>query len=796
MKHTLLIALLAVSTTVGAQSVKSPYQKGYIDFNKNGAMDVFENPNEPIDNRVNNLIKQMTLEEKEGQLLTGLGWHFYERKEGKVLMTDKFREAMGKSPMGSVWGFFRADPWTRKNLVTGLNPSLAPKAANQMQRYIIENTRLGIPMILAEECAHGHMAIGATVFPTSIGQAATFNPELIHRMAQATAYETRRQGAHIGYGPILDLARDPRWSRVEETYGEDPYLIGEMGAAVVTGFQGKNLKSDRNVISTLKHFAAYGWTEGGHNSGRANVGEREMEEHVLPPFRRAVEAGALSVMSSYNEVDGTPCTSSRHLLTDVLKKRWGFEGFVVSDLHSISGLTGHGVAANRREAAKKALEAGIDADLSGVDIKNHVIDLVNKGEMDISVVDEAVRRVLKAKFIVGLFDNPFTAENLTGFPKEHKELAREVARQSVTLLKNNNNILPLKKGAQKIALIGPNADNGYNMLGDYTAPQLEKDIITVRKGMAAKLAQTPSLLSYSKGCAIRDTTSNEMAEALRTAAAADVVVMVMGGSSARDFSSEFEATGAARVSQNSVSDMESGEGYDRSTLDLMGRQMELLKEVKKLGKPMIVVLIKGRPMILNWMEENADAIIDAWYPGMEGGNAIADVIFGDYNPAGRLPISVPRSVGQLPVFYNTKRSANRSNYVEEKGTPLYSFGYGLSYTTFDYANLKITNNKDINHISVSVEAEITNSGNRAGDEVVQLYVRDEVASFTTPVKQLKAFKRIHLKPGEKTKVRFELDKQAFEMYDKEGTFMVEPGKFTITVGPSSIHTPLKETIEL
>lgn len=796
MRHKpLLVCGLILSSHLAM--AQSPYKKGWIDFNKNGKKDLYEDPTQSEEARIADLLSQMTTDEKAGQLLTALGWEMYERNGNCIALTDKFRKEMAENKLGGLWGFMRADPWTQKDFKTGLTPQTAPAACNQLQRHVIENTRLGIPVMLAEEAPHGHMAIGTTVFPTSIGQASTWNPELIGRMAEATALEVRSQGGHIGYGPILDLARDPRWSRVEETYGEDPYLIGEIGAAMVKGFQGDNLNSPQRVASTLKHFAGYGWPEGGHNAGSAIVGERTLHEMILPPFRKAIEAGALSVMSSYNEMDGVPCTADRYLLTDLLKEQWKFEGFVVSDLHAIAGLTGHGVAQDKREATRQALLAGVDNDLSAKDFLGNTNDLIAKGEIEPDVLDAAVRRVLRVKFRLGLFDQPFVNEKTDVVAKNkaaHEELAREVACQSMTLLKNNNAVLPLDKNLSSVAVIGPNADNIYNMLGDYTAPQRSESVVTVLEGIRSQVSPN-TVVNYAKGCAVRDMDGSDMADALEAARNSEVVVMVMGGSSARDFSSSFEATGAAKIAENSLSDMESGEGYDRSTLDLMGRQIELMREIQKLGKPTVLVLIKGRPLLLNGAE-NVDAIVDAWYPGGQGGNAVADVLFGDYNPAGRLPVSVPRSVGQLPVYYNTKRAANRSKYVEEPGTPLYPFGYGLSYTTFAYSDMKVTTGGTLADPAVQVTLAVKNTGDREGDEVVQLYVRDDISSYTTPGKQLKAFRRIRIPAGESREVTFDLGKDAFGLYKGNGCFEVEPGSFTLMCGSSSEDIRLKESVTL
>ena len=554
----------------------------------------------------------------------------------------------------------------------------------------MENTRLGIPMFLAEEAPHGHMAIGATVFPTGIGMAATWSPSLINEVGKAIGKEVRLQGGHISYGPVLDLTRDPRWSRVEETFGEDPVLTGAIGRAMVEGLGGGDLSQPYSTLATLKHFLAYGISEGGQNGNPSFVGIRELHENFLPPFRQAIDAGALSVMTSYNSMDGIPCTANHYLLTELLKNEWKFRGFVVSDLYSIEGIhQSHFVAPTMEEAAVMALSAGVDVDLGG-DAYMNIVNAVNAGRVSREVLDASVARVLRLKFEMGLFENPYVdpGKAKKGVRNDaHIALARKVAQASVTLLKNDGSLLPLNKNISKVALIGPNADNRYNMLGDYTAPQEEKNVKTVLDGIRAKLS--PAQVEYVKGCSIRDTLTADIEQAVAAARRSEVVVAVVGGSSARDFKTSYKETGAAITDEKTVSDMECGEGFDRATLSLLGRQQELLEALKATGKPLVVVYIEGRPLDKNWASENADALLTAYYPGQEGGNAIADVLFGDYNPAGRLPLTVPRSVGQLPVYYNKKAPQNH-DYVELSAAPLYAFGYGLSYTTFEYSDLHVS----------------------------------------------------------------------------------------------------------
>ena len=730
----------------------------------------------PIDQRVEDLLSRMTVEEKVGQLLCLMGWDSYQINGKKVTTSEKFRREIDSLHVGMYWAVFRADPWTQKTIANGLNPELAPLAANAMQRYVIEHTRLGIPLFLAEEAPHGHMAIGPTVFPTGLGMAATWDPDLMQQVGQVIGKEIRLQGGHISYGPVLDLAREPRWSRVEETMGEDPYLSGVMGAAMVKGLGGGNISLPYSTIATLKHFIAYGTTEGGQNGARSIVGPRELKQVFLPPFHRAIDAGALSVMTSYNSLDGVPSTSNRQLLTDVLRDEWRFDrGIVVSDLFSIDGLKGtHHTATSYQEAAIQALLAGVDVDLGGNNYYD-LIEAVKNGKVKEAALDQAVKRVLRLKFEMELFEHPYV-NGKTAQKEVHDEAAvataHQVTLESITLLKNDG-ILPLSKD-KKVAVIGPNADNVYNMLGDYTAPQPDDKVITVYQGIKAMTGE--ARCTYAKGCAIRDTMDCDIPAAVEAASQADVVIAVVGGSSARDFKTSYEDTGAASAEQQTVSDMECGEGFDRATLDLLGHQMELLEALKMTGKPLIVVYIEGRPLNKNWAADNANALLTAYYPGEQGGNAIAEVLFGDYNPAGRLPVSVPRHVGQLPVYYN-KPAPAAHDYVEMSAKPLYPFGYGLSYTTFEYSDLTVT--------GLDATFKVTNTGNHKGDEVVQLYLHQDLSTVVQPERQLKAFKRITLEPGETRTVTLHLDYDDLAIVDANMKWTVEPGTYHVLIGPSS-----------
>ena len=751
----------------------------------------YQNPNLSIDIRLADLLSRMTLEEKVGQLLCPLGWEMYEIHGSEVYPSGKFKQLIKERNAGMLWATYRADPWTKKTLANGLNPELSAKAGNALQKYVMENTRLGIPMFLAEEAPHGHMAIGTTVFPTGIGMAATWSPELVKEVGQVIAKEIRSQGGHISYGPVLDLTRDPRWSRVEETFGEDPVLSGILGASMVDGLGGGNLSQKYATIATLKHFLAYAVPEGGQNGNYASVGIRDLHQNFLPPFRKAIDSGALSVMTSYNSIDGIPCTSNHYLLTQLLRNEWKFCGFVVSDLYSIEGIhESHFVALTKENAAIQSVTAGVDVDLGG-DAYTNLCHAVQSGQMDKAVIDTAVCRVLRMKFEMGLFEHPYVDPKIaakTVRRKEHIELARKIAQSSITLLKNENSILPLSKTINKVAVIGPNADNRYNMLGDYTAPQEDSNVKTVLDGILTKLS--PSRVEYVRGCAIRDTTVNEIEQAIEAARRSEVVIVVVGGSSARDFKTSYKETGAAVAEEGSVSDMECGEGFDRASLSLLGRQQELLESLQKTGKPLIVVYIEGRPLEKNWASEYADALLTAYYPGQEGGNAIADVLFGDYNPSGRLPISVPRSVGQIPVYYNKKAPRNH-DYVEVSSSPLYSFGYGMSYTTFEYSDLQVVQ-KSARCFEVSFK--VKNTGKYDGEEVSQLYMRDEYASVVQPMKQLKHFERFYLKKGEEKKVTFVLTEEDFFLVNYTLKKVVESGNFHLMIGAASNDIRLQNVI--
>jgi len=658
--------------------------------------------------------------------------------------------------------------------------------ANAVQKWLIEHTRLGIPAILHDEILHGHMAQGSTSFPQPIALSTTWDPEFVSKVFTVAALETRVRGSHQVLGPNLDVAREPRWGRTEETYGEDPYLVSRMAVAVIKALQGPGPGIDGDhIIATAKHYAAHGQPEGGTNIAPANYSERVLREVFLPSFKAAVtEAGIMSVMPSYNEIDGVPSHVNKWLLERVLRKEWGFKGYVVSDYYAIPQLMDlHHVAGDKAEAARLALEAGIDIELPDPDCFRMLVQLVKEGRVSEAAVDKAVMRNLRAKFLLGLFENPYVdpdrAVEVTN-SIEHRGLAAEAARRAITLLKNDNNLLPLDRGRLKsLAVIGPNADRVH--LGGYSDNPGRG--VSVLQGITEKVGNKIRV-TFAEGCKITreggdwwaDTShlSDEsadarlIAQAIDVAKAADVAVLVLGGN---------EDTNKEGWAENHLG--------DRDSLDLIGHQNDLVKAVLETGKPTIVVLINSGPLSINYIAEKVPAVLEGFYLGQETGIGIADVLFGDYNPSGKLTVSFPRSVGQLPIYYNRKPTARRG-YLYTSKQPLFPFGYGLSYTRFEYSNLKVSPAQIGSAGQTKVNVTVTNTGQRAGDEIVQLYIRDLVSSVTRPVMELKDFRRVSLAPGESKTVEFVItpDKLSFLNLNMES--VVEPGWFDIMVGTSSV----------
>ena len=749
------------------------------------------------DVKAKELLSKMTLEEKISQL--GSIWSS-EVIEDRNFSPVKAEELI-KNGIGQI---------TRAGGATGLPPKKVATLVNEIQAFLVENTKLGIPAIIHEECLSGFMVEGATIFPQIIGMASTWEPELVEKITSVIRMQMRAAGAHQGLAPVLDVARDPRWGRVEETFGEDPFLIAKMGAAYVKGLQGKNIKE--GVIATLKHFVGYGLPEGGMNCAPSHIPPRMLREVFLYPFKEAIkEGGALSVMNAYQELDGIPCGASEELLTDILRKEWGFEGIVVSDYHAIDLLqTYHRVAPDKLGAAKLALVAGIDVELPKYDCyAGPLKEAIENGLVPQDLVDRAVYRILRLKFMLDLFENPYVKPEGTAEVFDtpaQRELALETARKSIVLLKNKGNILPLNKDIKTIAVIGPNANSRRNLLGDYTHPastefqivrnreadfsqqdkgslaaQISVPVVTILHGIKAKVGAKTKIL-YAMGCEVNSASKDGFDEAIKTAQAADVAVVVGGGKSGLTL------------------DCTCGEMRDRAELGLLGVQEELVKAIYETDTPIVLILVNGRPLTLGWIAEEIPAIIETWLPGEEGGNAIADVLFGDYNPGGKLPVSFPDRVGQIPIYYGHKPSGGMSwiwgNYVEASTSPVFEFGYGLSYTTFEFTRLRIEPNRVPLTGKVSIKVDIKNTGTRAGEEVVQLYVNDRVASITRPVKELKGFKRVTLKPTETKTVEFELSTELLAFYSKDIKPIVEPGIFKVMVGRSSKDIVLEGEFEV
>jgi len=776
----------------------------------------YKDQSKSVEERVQHLLSLMTTEEKVGQLTQPFGWQTYTNDQGNITLNESFKQQVENGGIGSLYGALRADPWTGVTLENGLSAREGAEAVNLIQRYAVEHSRLGIPILIGEECSHGHMAIDGTVYPVPLLLGSTWNVDLYREMCQAVARETRAQGGAVTYSPVLDVVRDPRWGRTEECFGEDPYLIGELAVASVEGLQGENLDRDDTVAATLKHFVGYGSSEGGRNAGPVHMGWRELLEVDLYPFRKAVEAGAASIMPAYNEIDGTPCTVNTELLEDVLRKDWGFDGLVITDCGAINMLaSGHDVATDGLDASVQAIEAGIDMEMSGEMFGQYLVQAVAEGKLDVQVLDQAVSRVLALKFRLGLFEQPYVdadrAAEVIG-SEQHIQLARQLATEGVVLLKNEADTLPLSIGnLGRIAVIGPNADQAYNQLGDYTSPQPKSKVATVLDGIRSKLANRMDVQTekssvgfvtdgssvdqvlYAPGCRIKGDSKEGFERAIEVASQADTVIMVVGGSSARDFGEGTIdlKTGASNVSDHSWNDMECGEGIDRMTLGLAGVQLELIQEIHKLGKKLVVVYINGRPISEPWVDEHADAILEAWYPGQEGGHAIADILFGDVNPSGKLTISIPKHVGQLPIYYNGKRSRGK-RYLEEDLEPRYAFGYGLSYTTFEYSELQLSDASMTAGDSVTVSVNVTNTGPYAGAEVVQMYISDVVSSLTRPAKELKGFAKVNLEPGETQTVEFRIGVEQLQYIGRDLKPVVETGLFHIHIGSSVNDTHMTE----
>jgi beta-glucosidase len=750
----------------------------------------YKNPEASIEHRVADLLSRMTLEEKVAQMLCV--WN----QKKTILQDEEGKLTLSKLPLHFEHGIGQIARLS--DTCGGQNPDGMAQLANALQKFFVEQTRLGIPVIFHEECLHGLAGRDATSYPQPIGLASTFNPRLIEELYTAVAEDARSRGAHQALTPVVDVARDPRWGRVEETFGEDPYLVAQMAIAAVKGFQGDgSFKDKKRVLATLKHFAAHGQPEAGTNCGPVYVGERELRDTFLYPFREVIrKARASSVMASYNEIDGVPSHANRWLLRDVLRKEWGFDGFVVSDYFAITELNrreetaSHSVAKDKTEAALLAAEAGVNIELPDPDCYPNLVQLVQSGELAEAVLDELVASLLRSKFRLGLFEDPYVDLDAAYHERKldrDRDLALRAAHETIVLLKNENNLLPLvPKEHGTLAVIGPNADR--TLLGGYSGKP--KYYTSVLQGIKDRVGGDVNVLS-SEGCKITlggswdedrvapsdpEADRISIAEAVATAEQADTVILALGGNE--------------QTSREAWSKIHLG---DRASLELVGMQNDLLKAILQTGKPVVVLLFNGRPNAIPYLQEHVPAILECWYLGQETGRAVADVLFGDCNPSGKLPISLPRSAGHLPCYYNHKPSARRG-YLFDDATPLYPFGYGLSYTTFSFSNVRLE--KPSIHLteSTTVYVDVQNVGARAGDEVVQMYIRDLVSSVTRPVKELKGFTKVHLEPNESATVALTIGPGELSFTNIRKEWVVEPGEFEIMVGNSSRDQDLTKVI--
>ncbi len=783
-RHLIISVCCAAAALPLAAQNASIYKEGWIDFNKNGVKDIYEDPTAPIEKRVEDLLSQMTMEEKTAQMATLYG-------SGRVLKdpmpTPQWKNELWKDGIGNIdeqhnglgrFGSEYSFPYTK-----------SVDARHQIQRWFVEETRLGIPVDYTNEGIRGLCHDRATMFPAQCGQGATWNKELIARIAEVEAREAVALGYTNIYSPILDIAQDPRWGRVVETYGEDPYLVGHLGKEMILGLQ------KHGLVASPKHFAVYSAPVGGRDGGTRtdpHVAPREMRTLYLEPFRIAFqEAGALGVMSSYNDYDGVPITGSRHFLTEILRGEWGFKGYVVSDSEAVEFIkTKHRVAETEEDMVAMAINAGLNIRTHFTMPDKFVTPLRNavaQGKISPRMIDQRVREILNVKFYMGLFDNPYKgngaeAERIV-HSAEHQAVALDAARQSIVLLKNENDLLPLSKSLKSIAVIGPNADEIKQHTCRYGPAN--PPIITVLEGLKAHLPNTK--ITYKKGCEIVDAryptseilpeplTSEEskmIREAVAAAKSAQVTILVLGGS-----------------------ELTVREDRSRTDLDLPGRQMDLLKAIRETGKPVVLVLLDGRAATINYAQEYIPAIVHGWFGGEFTGRAMAEVLFGDYNPGGKLAVTFPKSVGQIPYAFPFKPGSQAPSKYGVSGA-LYPFGYGLSYTTFAYGDLKISPEKQGTHGEVEVSCTVTNTGKRKGDEIVQLYIHDQYSSVTTYTKVLRGFERVTLEPGETKTVTFRLTPQDLGLWDINNNFTVEPGTFEVMVGASSEDIRLNGEFEM
>jgi len=707
---------------------------------------IFSQPKD-INTRVDSVLALMTLEEKAGQLsLFTNDWD-----ETGTFIKKEYADYINQGQAGGLLNAYGAE-YTRK-----------------LQEMAVNHTRLGIPLIFGYDVIHGQQ----TIFPVPLGEAASWDLDAIERSARIAAVEASASGLHWTFAPMCDISRDPRWGRVMEGAGEDPYLGSAIAAARVRGFQGQGFGNADAIAACVKHFAAYGAVQAGREYSTVDMSERMLREVYLPPYKAAVDAGALTVMSAFNELNGIPATSNHFLLTDILRNEWGFDGFVVTDYTAIMELMNHGVASDTADAAKISLEAGADMDMQSAFFQVALPGLVRSGQVPEAMLDEAVRRVLRVKFELGLFDDPYRycsveREKTQIMKPEFLDASQDMARKSMVLLKNEHQLLPLDKKVKNIAVIGPLGDSRRDMIGGWSAAGDGEKATSLLDGIRDKVPGANVM--FAKGCDVTGNNPGGFEEAVRTAEKADVVVLAIGEPA-----------------------WMSGEATSRTDIGLPGVQQQLAEAILKTGKPVVVVLFNGRPLTINWIDEHIPAILEAWFPGTRGGSAIADVLFGDYNPSGKLPMTFPRSVGQIPIYYDMKNTGRpfdaqvntSSKYLDSPNEPLYVFGYGLSYTQFEYSEIFLDKNEFTLNESVTISVKVKNMGNMAGEEVVQLYIHDQVATVTRPVRELKGFRKIMIQPGETVKVSFRLTPQDLAFYLQDMSYGCEKGKFTVFIGGNS-----------
>lgn len=713
----------------------------------------YRNAQLPVSQRVADLLSRMTLNEKIRQLDMWSGGEVANivNHDTNSFSAEKVAEVIDSTGIGSIHDFY----------------PMSASEVNKIQRYALTHTRLGIPVLFIEEGLHGYNGAGATYFPVPLELASAWDTSLVHHVGRVIGTEARAHGIEMILGPVLGLARDPRWGRVEETYGEDPYLDACNGVAMVKGLQGDSLQDDNTVIAEPKHFAIHSIPEAGSNTSPVSIGEREARSAFLYPFEEAVRVGgAMGIMAAYSEDDGIPCVDNHWLLTEVLRKEWGFKGFVLSDLGAIRmSLEDHHVAVDTSDALAQTIKAGLD--MQFYDFKHPTFERAIKKALDEHLLsekdlDRAVGDILRVKFILGLFDHPYIDTSLVSkvfHTPQSRQLALEAAQEGIVLLKNDHGLLPIKKTIRSVAVIGPLATSTY--LGDYSADAKGISILDGLKERAGKMLKINYAQGYGPDSLSEAAQSVLISKAVGISNRCDISIVVLGESERMD-----------------------GEGKDRAHLDLDSRQKNLIKAIAKTGKPVVVVLFDGRPLTINWIAKNIPSIVEVWYPGEKGGLAIADVLLGNVNPSGKLPITFPRAVGQIPFYYDHKPTSWH-RYVDEANTPLFPFGFGLSYTSFQYADLQISPDKISDTSNTDVSVKIKNTGEVKGTEVVELYVRDVVSSVTTPVLALKGFQRITLQPGDSGMVHFTIAPEQLSLWNREMKRVVEPGEFKIMVGSSS-----------